>query len=244
MANETNIITADQLTLYQLVRRASDGHYYNGSGFEAFNVSHWSTYVTPLTRVTLVANISAMYSGSFPVVAAGLYYVDVYVQAGESPVASDSPPRWEGQMPWGGTSEVSVTSLLGTVIVQPISGFVTQTVFAATNGGVVEALSVFQNSDNVFSWQISDAQSNQVNLSGHTIVFTVHKNDSDVVVDNTSEVTLSASDPDGHPDILDTVMVSTSALSVAEAGVFSYKLKDLVSGFTLGSGTFSVQWAP
>jgi hypothetical protein len=112
MARETDIITADGLTLYQTIRRSSDGEYYNGASFEVFNAGHWTSYATALNKTVLSSGLLADYAANFPTLAAGQYQVEIYRQAGGSPALGDGPPRWVSIIAWNGAAEVTVQNVI------------------------------------------------------------------------------------------------------------------------------------
>lgn len=100
MANEIKAPSVTGLTLYAVVINLA-GQVWNGTTFEALLGANWANYDIALTE-----QVSAgIYYGTFPVVAAGLYDVQIRQQLGGTPAVSD-PVVAIGQMPWGGTAEV------------------------------------------------------------------------------------------------------------------------------------------
>lgn len=74
-------------TLYAIIKNSS-GSYWNGSSFESFNGSNWTTYDVALSE----DGTCGLYGVSFPAVGAGKYSVFVFRQKGGSPAQSDAPP--------------------------------------------------------------------------------------------------------------------------------------------------------
>ena len=108
---ETDLTTSDGLTLYQTIRRQSDGQYWTGSVFEAFNAAHWTSYAQALAKLVISAGTQANYHADFPALAAGTYLTDVFVQAGSSPAVTDGPPRWTGEIEWDGSAEIVLSRI-------------------------------------------------------------------------------------------------------------------------------------
>ena len=87
MANElSHRHTATGSTLYVTIRDTSR-QMYNGVGWESCTAANWTDYDVALTEGGATNNY--LYSGDFPAVSAGWYWVDVFEQAGGSPVISD-----------------------------------------------------------------------------------------------------------------------------------------------------------
>lgn len=117
MAGEVIHSSDDADTLYFLVYRPSDGYIYDegDAAFEA--VGTWND-----ARVGECDNAMTAYGdthiGNFPTVAAGVYFVQVRLQAGANP---DTDDRLVGQgiIYWDGSAEVSIFALntqIGAVI--------------------------------------------------------------------------------------------------------------------------------
>ncbi len=108
MANElqcNHIISG--ATLYAVVYNAA-GQLWNGSTFETLVVANWTTYDIALTETPAS---SYRYLGTMPAVAAGLYSVAVYEQAGAAPAVSDTLVG-TGQIHWSGTAELGMHGVL------------------------------------------------------------------------------------------------------------------------------------
>lgn len=107
MANEIRATGATGLTLYAVIRNASN-QVWNGSAFEAYNASNYATYDVALTE----QGATGRYAVSFPagIVTAGLYYVDVRRQAGGSPAVSDLS-LGEMEIVWDGNSETTLADV-------------------------------------------------------------------------------------------------------------------------------------
>lgn len=96
-------------TLYFFVRNASD-QIWNGSAFEAYNVSNWANYDIAATEQAS----SGHYVGTFPagITAGGQYTLTAHRQAGGSPAALD-PVFAVGSFNFNGSAEEgSVTAIL------------------------------------------------------------------------------------------------------------------------------------
>lgn len=93
-------------TLYAVVLNSA-GQAYNGSTFEALNASNWATYDIALSEQASLG----IWLGTFPVVAAGLYGITIYQQAGGSPAMSDVQVGG-GAMDWTGAREQSAGKTL------------------------------------------------------------------------------------------------------------------------------------
>lgn len=102
MANEIWCNYTTGATLYAIVRKQSDKKVYNGTTFEAWNNANIGTYDIPMTE-----NGMGMYFVNFPVVAAGIYYVVICVQAGVNPAVTDTV-IYTNKIDWSGTIEVDI----------------------------------------------------------------------------------------------------------------------------------------
>jgi len=92
MANEIQIIHDDAAeTVYAIVRGMA-GQWYAGATPENFESANWATYDIALTAVDTTSppttgNVALQ--GTFPAIAAGVYWIDTYVQAGANPAQTD-----------------------------------------------------------------------------------------------------------------------------------------------------------
>lgn len=102
-------------TLYGNILSASDGQVANGSALEAYNQAHWANYVITMTEQAG----SGRYLLSVPgYLAAGRYFAFIYLQAGGSPAAGDTPLDfvffdWDGGNVIGVGSALNVGSING-----------------------------------------------------------------------------------------------------------------------------------
>lgn len=120
---------------------------------------------------------------------------------------------------------------------------------ATTAGGVVKAISQFQNTKNTFTWRVVNAAGVGVNLaspSTHTIEFKVHDRDGDTEIFDVrgSDVVLSEFDSPGVFDVISVTVQSAKVPSSLLPGVYHYKLWDLTSEFVYGSGDYVLLRAP
>jgi len=100
MAGIIEIGTQTGLTLYAVIRNSS-GQVWNGSAFEAYNSSNWSTYDVAMTEQSQ----SGYYTGTFPAaITTGKYSFMVHLQQGGSPALGD-PIYGGGNVAWNGTIE-------------------------------------------------------------------------------------------------------------------------------------------
>lgn len=100
MAGIIEIGSQSGLTLYALIRNSS-GQVWNGSSFEAYNSSNWSTYDIAMTEQSQ----SGYYTATFPAaISAGKYSFMVHLQQGGSPALGD-PIYGAGSLSWNGTIE-------------------------------------------------------------------------------------------------------------------------------------------
>ena len=89
MANEIQIIHDDGAeTVYAIVRDMA-GNWYYGTNPEAFDDANWGDYDIALAAVHACTSGSVAVQATFPAVAAGFYWIDVYVQAGANPAQTD-----------------------------------------------------------------------------------------------------------------------------------------------------------
>jgi hypothetical protein len=89
MANEIQLIHDDGAeTVYAIIRDMT-GNWYHGTNPEAFDDANWGDYDIALAQVHACASGSVAVQGTFPAVAAGFYWLDVYVQAGANPAQTD-----------------------------------------------------------------------------------------------------------------------------------------------------------
>lgn len=108
---------------------------------------------------------------------------------------------------------------------------------------VVKSLIVYQNTQNVFVWAVTDSNGNPVNLTGHSIKFNIFTTNTDDILDSASTVTLSASNQ-AQPSILDTITVTIPPASVPDAGRFQYNVRDYTANMVYGDGPLIVKWSP
>lgn len=92
-------------TLYAVVRNAT-GSVWNGAAFVAYNGANWTAYDVALAE----QGSSGYYVGDFPVVAAGVYQVEVRDQAGGSPATTDTLAG-AGSVEWDGTAVLPLSGL-------------------------------------------------------------------------------------------------------------------------------------
>jgi len=89
MANEIQLIHDDGAeTVYAIVRDTA-GNWYHGTNPEAFDDANWGDYDIALAEVHAAASGNVAVQATFPAVAAGFYWLDVYVQAGANPAQTD-----------------------------------------------------------------------------------------------------------------------------------------------------------
>jgi len=97
MANEIQLIHDDAAeTIYAIVREtASTGRWYDNTtdhALETFDSANWATYAITLAQVDVSSpptTGNAAYQGTFPALAAGFYWLDVYVRAGAAAAQTD-----------------------------------------------------------------------------------------------------------------------------------------------------------
>lgn len=101
MAGLIEVIAAQTgISLYAIIRK--QGQVWNGSSFETFNSSNWSTYDVPLAEQTG----SYYYSATFPAAITDVakYTIAIHQQLGGSPAFGD-PPYGNANIPWDGSAE-------------------------------------------------------------------------------------------------------------------------------------------
>ncbi len=108
MAKEISLAYTASLNLYAVLRTAV-GTYINGTTPEAFNSANWTSYAVAFTEYT---SATGQYWATFPAVAAGYYYVEVYNRVGGSAALTDGPPIAVGDYQWDGTRIVPLGSVL------------------------------------------------------------------------------------------------------------------------------------
>ena len=97
MSNEIQIIHDDGAeTVYAIVREtAATGRWYDNTtdhALETFDSANWATYAITLAQVDVSSpptTGNAAYQGAFPALAAGFYWLDVYVRAGATAAQTD-----------------------------------------------------------------------------------------------------------------------------------------------------------
>ena len=113
MANEIQLIHDDGAeTVYAIVRDML-GNWYHGTNPEAFDDANWGDYDIALIEVHAASSGNVAVQATFPAVAAGFYWLDVYVQAGANPAQTDYRVcsclwYWNGTtlVPAGGAADV------------------------------------------------------------------------------------------------------------------------------------------
>lgn len=88
------------------------GQAYNGTSFENITDANWGNYDIPLTEG---GTASQIYLGTFPAVAAGVYTIFVYEQAGGSPAVGDEL-LGAGKVDWSGTAETVLANLPAVIL--------------------------------------------------------------------------------------------------------------------------------
>lgn len=114
MANEiayADPLGTTTLNVYARIRTAVNT-FWNGSAFEAYNATHWSTYAVTLTHAGGGLYLANMPGG----IAAGAYYLDAYKRLSGSPAQGDqllgATPY---PMQWSGTAEVTLNNVSAVV---------------------------------------------------------------------------------------------------------------------------------
>jgi hypothetical protein len=102
MSNEIKFAFDKSSTLYARVFN-NTGQVWNTSGTPAFE--DWADGNVTDYDILLTDKSSGQYIGDFPTTAAGRFKVNIYEQAGGSPVVGDTVVG-TGEMLWDGTSEI------------------------------------------------------------------------------------------------------------------------------------------
>ena len=97
MANEIQLVHDDAAeTIYAIIREtAATGKWYDNTtdhALETFDSANWATYAITLAQVDVSSpptSGNAAYQGTFPALAAGFYWLDVYVRAGATAAQTD-----------------------------------------------------------------------------------------------------------------------------------------------------------
>jgi len=112
MANEIQLIHDDGAeTVYAIVRDMA-GNWYHGTNPEAFDDANWGDYDIALAEVHACTSGSVAVQATFPAVAAGFYWLDVYVRAGATAAQTD----WRAAsylMYWDGTTLLPALAVEG-----------------------------------------------------------------------------------------------------------------------------------
>ena len=111
MANEARLTGSTGMTVYALVRNASNQVWRPASSaFEAYNSANYANYATAISLTEQGA--TGVYAGSFPtgITTPGTYYVDIRKRVGGSAAVSDTP-FGEVVIEWDGTSEVTLSDV-------------------------------------------------------------------------------------------------------------------------------------
>jgi hypothetical protein len=111
MAKEIQADYAHGATLYFLVWNATGSIWRTDTlVFEAPNSANWSHYAISMTEE---ASLQGRYDGTMPAAPAGIYSIDVVLQAGGSPASSDYPGNIvaTGRIEWSGTVEIPRATL-------------------------------------------------------------------------------------------------------------------------------------
>lgn len=103
MAKQIQFIDLATNTTDYITITDQSGQWYNKitPGFEVYNSSNWTSYAITATQFST----SKIYSADMPSVAANLYNIVAWVQAGGSAATSDNPIAG-GQVEWDGTAVV------------------------------------------------------------------------------------------------------------------------------------------
>lgn len=166
MSNEIQALGVTGKTLYVVIRNNA-AQVWNGTTFEAYTASHYATYPIALTE----QGATGYYVGTFPtsIATAGLYNIDVRLQAGGSPAVADSATGGF-TVQWGGSAEALVGTDPATATnVVAIKAKTDQLSFAS---GVVVSSASNLPTDYVSSSDITAIQAAIWNASGRTLTST------------------------------------------------------------------------
>ena len=116
MANEIWHSYQDGNTLYALIWRQTDDLIYDadagGDNFEAYADASIGTYDIPLSEAGTTGDY---YSVDFPSgISAGIYRVQVMLQAAGAPAVDTDTPVAQGEIYWSGSAEIAVEAMRGT----------------------------------------------------------------------------------------------------------------------------------
>ncbi len=136
MANEIQIIHDDVAeTIYAIVRNMA-GQFLAAATAEAFESANWATYDIALAQVDVTsppASGNAALQGTFPALAAGFYWLDIYIQAGGSPAQTDAHLR-SVLYYWDETSLVPAEDWIGRMMRSAVAVMAGNTTFNETTG--------------------------------------------------------------------------------------------------------------
>ena len=112
MANELKATYSTGETLYVLIFDVAGQVYQAGVGFGAYAAASIDSYDIAMSEI---ATASGQYRGTFPVIAAGVYTVLLYLQSGGSPASTDIRIGEAATMYWDGTAEIT-QNMIDTVL--------------------------------------------------------------------------------------------------------------------------------
>ena len=135
-------------------------------GFEAMTVAHWANYAKVLTETPAS---SYLYLATFPAVAAGHYFIDVYLRAGGSPAIADTKVTSYG-FDWNGSTENTLASLPNT---WPVGAFAATGTNGGTDIGSSIPLYTFANSVKTFTLNVVDGAGAAVSMLGVPLSFQI-----------------------------------------------------------------------
>jgi hypothetical protein len=165
--------------------------FYNGSSFENFNSSDWTSYASALTET----GATGIYLAAFPSLAAGVYLITLRQRASTNPAISDTPIGSQ-LLSWDGAQFIDALVLdndISAISSDLLSGPITVTLInpVVENGyiTIVRGDDYFSADGRALVWSTSNAAT-WPDLTAATIVFTANINPSNT---NSGAASITAS---------------------------------------------------
>lgn len=238
MSNEIKAGWQTAKTLDRYITNRSK-QWWNGSGFEPYNASNWTTYASSLTE----QGSTGEYWGTFPtaIVTQGEYLLTIRERQSGTAAVTD-PIVGEGSIDWNGSSQISLSSIVGNqsieiVTTNPVADNVTISIFKGDDYLAVDGRALL--------WTTADA-SQWNDLTAATVTFTATKSSSNDATGDaslTKSVTVNQATGANKQVQVELTSSDTDSLAVWFSG-YDYEIKATLSNasiVTLVTGTMTVK---
>lgn len=233
MANELKTTAPSGLNLYAQLENAATAQVWNGSAFQTYNQSNWSSYAIPLTERAGTGK----YYADMPVVAAARYVVTTFLRDGASPAWGDSLND-STIFDWTGAAEATLTAIeaaAGTTAAASANLTIDSPEYVV--GARRVPLKIAQKGKSTLAFRVKDGGGAAVDLTGRSLRFLVRQSATVGLfkIENGSSLVAGPA--------VNQLTVTVSAANAAAAGVFFWELWDLTADRLLACGPIEIKAA-